>query len=154
MAGTCKESTVFHSCEPLTLISRTSSIYVVNHVNWKGNVVFEAPLSKKRMRQAICFILDSFWAQMNATIATQTKFSGNAMKLLNHNATMHVTRTKITPTAWGLKLFFFCLFVCLFVCFICLFGFCSRPNCFCTTDPTTYVSSMKVSVRTTKKKKK
>ena len=40
-------------------------------------VVFATPVSKKRRRQPIYFILDSLSAQMNAP---NTKFSGNSLK--------------------------------------------------------------------------
>ena len=46
-------------------------------------VVFVTPISQKRRRQPISFILDSLSAQMNVP---DTKVSRNTMKLLNHNA--------------------------------------------------------------------
>ena len=46
-------------------------------------VVFATPVSQKRRRQLISFILDSLSEEMNVH---DTKFSRNAMKLLNHNA--------------------------------------------------------------------
>ena len=46
-------------------------------------VVFETPVSQKRRRQPIFFILDSLSAQMNVP---NTKFSRKTMKHLNHNA--------------------------------------------------------------------
>ena len=49
----------------------------------KKHVVFATPVSQKRRRQPISFILDSLSAQMNVP---DTKFSRNTMKLLNHNA--------------------------------------------------------------------
>ena len=46
-------------------------------------VVFATPVSQKRRRRPIFFILDSLSAQMNVP---NTKFSRKTMKHLNHNA--------------------------------------------------------------------
>ena len=48
----------------------------------KKYVVFATPVSQKRRRQLIFFILDSLSAQMNVP---NTKFSRKTMKHLNHN---------------------------------------------------------------------
>ena len=48
----------------------------------KKYVVFATPVSQKRRRQPIFFILDSLSAQMNVP---NTKFSRKTMKHLNHN---------------------------------------------------------------------
>ena len=46
-------------------------------------VIFATPVSQKRTRQPVSFLLDSLSAQMNVP---DSKFSRNTMKLLNHNA--------------------------------------------------------------------
>ena len=52
---------------------------------WFGEKIcsFATPVSQKRRRQPISFILDLLSVQMNVP---DTKFSRNTMKLLNHNA--------------------------------------------------------------------
>ena len=59
-------------------------------------VFFATPVSQKRRRQPISFILDSLSALMNVS---DSKFSRNTMKLLNHNAstlktTLNTPKTK------------------------------------------------------------
>ena len=58
---------------------------VVNHVILRENihVVFATPVSQKRRCQPIYFIFESLSAPMNVPY---TKFSGNSMENLNHNA--------------------------------------------------------------------
>ena len=69
----------------LILICRTSHITLCGKSCdlERKYVVFPTPVSQKRRRQPISFILDSLSAQMNVP---DTKFSRNTMKLLNHNA--------------------------------------------------------------------
>ena len=50
---------------------------------------FGTPVFQKRRRQPVYFILDSVPAQMNVS---NTKFSGNSMDQLNHNASTLINR--------------------------------------------------------------
>ena len=69
----------------LILICRTSRITLCGKSRdmERKYVVFATPVSQKRRRQPISFILDLLSAQMNVP---DTKFSRNTMKLLNNNA--------------------------------------------------------------------
>ena len=69
----------------LILICRTSRITLCGKSCdlERKYVVFATPVSQKRRRQPISFILDSLSEQMNVP---DTKLSRNTMKLLNHNA--------------------------------------------------------------------
>ena len=69
----------------LILICRTSCITLCGKACdlERKYAVFATPVSQKRRRQPISFILDLLSAQMNVP---DTKFSRNTMKLLNHNA--------------------------------------------------------------------
>ena len=66
----------------LVLICRTSRIALCGKPCdlERKYVVFATPVSQKRRRQPISFILDSLSAQMNVPY---TKFSRNTMKLYN-----------------------------------------------------------------------
>ena len=61
---------------PITLCGKSCDIE-------RKYVVFGTPVSQKRSRQPSYYILDSLSAQMNVP---NTKFYGNSMKHLNHNA--------------------------------------------------------------------
>ena len=76
----------------LILICRTSRITLCGKSCdlERKYVVFAIPVSQKRRRQPIFFILDSLSAQMNVP---DTKFSRKTMKHLNHNASTLRTRT-------------------------------------------------------------
>ena len=69
----------------LILICRTSRITLCGKsCNLERKyVVFATPVSQKRRRRPICFILDSLSAQMNVP---KNKFSRKTMKHINHNA--------------------------------------------------------------------
>ena len=69
----------------LILICRTSRITLCGKSCdlERKYIVFGTPVSQKRRRQPIFFILDSLSAQMNVP---NTKFSRKTMKHLNHNA--------------------------------------------------------------------
>ena len=71
-------STLILICQtsPITLCGKSCDL-------GKKYVVFATPVSQRRRRQPISFILDLLSAQMNVPY---TKFSRNTMKLLNHNA--------------------------------------------------------------------
>ena len=81
------EAFVAFSCfwSTLILICRTSRITLCGKLCdlERKHAVFATPVSQKRRRHPISFILDSLSAQMNVP---DTKFSRNTMKLLNHNA--------------------------------------------------------------------
>ena len=68
-------------------------------------LVFATPVSQKRRRQPISFILDSLSAQMNVP---DTKFPRNTMKLLNHNAS--TLKTQTVALSWYTLGFFFFFF--------------------------------------------
>ena len=69
------------------LICQTSSITLCGESCdlERKYVVCGTPVSHKRRRQPIYFIIDSLSAQMNIPVPN-TKFSGNSMEHLNHNA--------------------------------------------------------------------
>ena len=71
-------STLILICQPsrITLCDKSCDLE-------RKYVIIATPVSQKRRRQPISFILDSLSAQMNVP---DTKFSRNTMKLLNHNA--------------------------------------------------------------------
>ena len=64
-------------------------------------VVFATPVSQKRRRQPIFFILDSLSTQMNVP---NTKFSRKTMKHLNHNASTLTTKPLPAMGHYSIKL--------------------------------------------------
>ena len=75
--------------------STTPIFYFINILKYIGlkrkYVILATPFSQKQRRQPLYFILDLLSAQMNIP---NTKFSGNSMKHLYHNAsTLNIGRT-------------------------------------------------------------
>ena len=76
---------------PITLCGKTC--------DFEGKyVVFATPVSQKRRRRPIHFILDSLSAPMKVPY---TKFSVNSMKNLNHNAS--ILRDVLNHSNWNMK---------------------------------------------------
>ena len=78
----------------LILICRTSHITLCSKLYnlERKYVVFATPVSQKRRRRPIFFILDLLSAQMNVP---NTKFSRKTMKHLNHNASTLIHQRKV-----------------------------------------------------------